>query len=153
MRTDFKLPPSVIDRQFKRMAWFLAIGVVVSHFIIARGGLMSVLGTATLVIAVFVAAYFIAKRHVWVSLSSAGLAGTGYTGRTVSIAWAEPTTVARSFNSGMKGVEVRAIQNDGLLRSKVLSLFVPEPILASAEFRAELGRLAPAGHPLRAYAA
>lgn len=148
-QSDFRLPPEVVKSQFRKVTAYVALGVLASHLFISRGGLVSLASTALLLGGIVSACYIIAKRHVWVSLSSMGVSGIGYTGRRVSVRWSDATTVVPGITSGIKGVEVRASQNDGILNSKVLSLFVPEPILLSQSFKSSLHQLAPPGHPLR----
>lgn len=153
LETEFRLPLEVVNQQFQKVGWPVVIGLLVSNFFIHGGELASLASTAILIGCIFGAVYFVARRHVWVTLSATGVSGTGYTGRRVCVLWSDAISVAPTIKSGISGIEVRASQNDGFLRSKVLSLFIPEPILFGSSFRLSLHQLAPPDHPLHAYTA
>jgi hypothetical protein len=62
--------------------------------------------------------------------------------------WADAVAIEDRSMYGFKGVLIHSA-NDGLLKRRVASLFIPEPVLRLESFQAALLRVAPASHPLR----
>lgn len=151
MATDFRMPAEANNKQIRRLAIVLAVGFVVAHLLRPSARVGSSVGTAVFACAVLLFSYHLGSRHVWVTVGHDGLSGKGYTGRKIQVAWNEPITIVRSRNSGNSGVELRASANDGLLRSRVLSLFIPDPILQMPGFRAAVHAVAPSAHPIHMF--
>ncbi len=130
----------------------MAIGFVMVPFLTTHLRLDVYFGLILIVSASVVAMYMHSRRLVWVSLDERGMSARGMTGRPVSIHWAEDAEVTPVRKSGMRGVDVRRSSDAGLIRSSILSMFIPEGILVSAEFAEALRDLAPIAHPLRRHA-
>jgi hypothetical protein len=146
---DFRLPPSEVNRHFTRYAVGVPLVLLVYHLVFGSGLTANLLYSMLVFEGILAVAYFISRRAVWVSLSSSGITGVGWTGRRISIAWAEPITMTSAVSSGMKCVKLRASADNGIVRSAALSIHVAEAILASEPFRIALKELAPPKHPLR----
>lgn len=146
---DFRLPPSALNRQFAKISAAVGLAILVSNVAVARGNLTVLLLTVLTVGAVLVGGYFMCRHHVWVTLSTDGISGRGYTGRVVHIRWDEDMAFTPSFYSGMKGAKVSTRQNAGPIKSRFLAVFVPDAILQSPSFHAAALRLAPQAHPFR----
>lgn len=143
---QFRVPTTELNRAFRKWGAISLIASIVVHFVLPNGISSS---TIILVAAIGVAGYFYARQHVWLRLSADGMSGTGYTNRRVEISWHDTITVTTARMSDMDGVEIRASENDGFVKKRILSLFIPRAIADTPEFSATVAKFAPKDHPLR----
>jgi hypothetical protein len=144
---SFTVPESDLRRAW-RWHWVAgAVGVGMTFLIRPSASLISLVGSAALVGGLVYFAYRATLRHVWVTLSTAGMSGRGETNRDLLFGWHEPVVVEERRKFGFKGVIVRRSE-DGRLKRQVASVFIPEPVLRLEPFRAALSRFAPSSHPL-----
>lgn len=147
---SFTIPGPELKPVFRVYGLVGAAGAALS-FLLRPGfqGLVAALGTAVLCAAILYFGYRTTLRYVWVTLSQEGISGRGETDRNLVFGWNEAVLLVEQAKFGFKGVAVRRSEDTGIIKAKVASLFIPEPVLRLESFRAALAKLAPASHPLR----
>lgn len=143
---QFRLPTTELNRGFRKWGFTSLLALILAHFFLPKGISGELL---VLVAAIGVGGYFYVKQYVWLTLSTEGIAGTGYTNRKIQISWRDAVTINKARVSDMDGFEIRASENDGVLRKQVLSVFIPRAIAETPEFLATVTKVAPTNHPLR----
>lgn len=143
---QFRVPPAELNRTFRKWGVTVLIALVLAHLLLPNGISGS---TAVLLAAIGASGYFYAKQHIWLTLSPDGICGTGYTNRKIEISWHDTISINSARMSDMDGAEIRTAENDGVVKKRILSLFIPRAISDTPEFSATVGKFAPKDHPLR----
>lgn len=144
----FQLPTTTLNQLFKRHIAYSMIGVPMLYFLVPDIDFLVIALTILMVMGAIGVAYLLHKRHNWVYLSTQGIRGVNHTGRKTLIPWHEDITIQSSFQNHLHGIEIRSKQNNGLVQSKSLCLFIPNAILSLDDFRATLRKTAASKHPL-----
>jgi hypothetical protein len=145
MRTGFALPRKATTRVVAEWSVGIAIGMPVFYFLKGKdSSLLGLLAVFAIALAVVLALWFFLRGYKYVHLSEVGVYGRPTSGwKLLHISWSEPLTKEKASLNGLKGQ---------LFRSQVSqkSVFIPQGILESPEFRACVAKHAPSNHALRA---
>ena len=141
---EFRMPTQALHTQLIWAIAFAAFAGVSAFFLQASvPPIVLAFSIGAFVVATLVV-YPLSRRRVWVTTSAAGMQGRGAFGLRVRHSWQEPVLVVRRGS----GVQVIAVDADGIPKS-FASIFVPQPILLSKQFQAEVAHYAGGKHPLR----
>lgn len=146
---ELRLPAAVVRRTFILHTAAVLGVLVVFHLLTQQESLAALGGAASLAALALVVGYASTARRVWLTLTPAGMATVGYTGRKVELPWSTPVTLSPSRRSGYKGHTV-AVFGSGFLSSSTSAVFIPTAIANTPEFGLRVAAWAPAAHPVRA---
>ena len=151
-RQDFRIPTASVRKQFAVYVFVVPIlSLVITPLLGVQASLSSRLWSSGLFVAVLVAAYVLAVRWVYVSITPDAILGRGETWRKVAIQWSESAHVKAATVAAMQGVFLRRASDTGAIRGRLQSLFIPRQILDLPSFRLAVHTYAPANHPIRAF--
>jgi hypothetical protein len=143
MERGFTLPPSAINRLAAQWAVGLLIGAALAYLKNGRESGSSLLWVIVAGVALLVAMGWYVKQYKYVRLSTAGIRGRPTSGfKLRQLAWNEPLTFKKASLSGLRGQLFTS-------SATAESVFIPQAILKSVEFKTYVAQHAPPTHVLR----
>lgn len=145
---SFRIPQRALLAEYALYAAVVGLGSM-AYAMFSGSSFSEAVVMPALMVAALLLVYPVFSRRLWVSLSPAGVQGRTFLGgRRARVSWKEPVVLeAHTLSKGPTGVALFRLRPNGK-RKLFRSLFIPDAILNSPEYRAALARYAPTQHPL-----